>query len=88
MTINSLEDKTEEFWKKVRNAKTDHVLIFMILKELRDCDIHAESNQVKMTRLSKMKAFVELLDVEDVYKSMEYVMDSDEKLLEVMEEAD
>lgn len=88
MKLDSLAGKEEVFWRKVSNAKTDQVIIFMILKEIRDCDILGESNQVKMTRLSKIKALTELLDIETIYKDTESIVDSDDELLEMMSDTD
>lgn len=86
MRTDELEEKTEAFWKKVRNHQTDHAIIFMILSELRQCDPLTESNSMKMGRLSKMKALVELLDLESIYKKTERAVDSDDDLLSAMQE--
>lgn len=86
MRTDDLDNKDEKFWGRVKNAKTDHVIIFMILSELRQCDPLGESNQVKMGRLSKMKALSELLDMESIYKKTKTIVDPDDELLDSMNE--
>jgi hypothetical protein len=79
MKTDALDNQEDDFWKKVSNAKTEKALIYMILSELRECDLN-ETNSSKMNRLAKMKAWCEMLDIESIYKKSAEIVDADEEL--------
>lgn len=79
---SSLPDKGSlGFWRRVSNRSIHYVLIYKIIREIKDAEIYANDDRKNSIIMAKLKSFVDLLDIDEAGRETEVVLDQDEELL-------
>jgi len=74
-----------DFWNSVASSKTDHALIYLIIKEIRQLDLSISYDE-NLMKMGKLKAYVDMLDLSTTAEpSATEDTDAEETLIKQME---